>query len=68
MKKNILIIIIILLAVVFVLLFVLLPGVRIVGPFARFNVDEEFYFYDMETEEIIGTVPVTLNGYFEDLM
>lgn len=50
-----------------VLLFVLLPGVRIVGPFARLNVDEEFYLYDMETEEIIGTVPVTLKGYFENI-
>ena len=46
-------------------LFWLLPGVRVVGPLARFQVKEDFYLYDIETEEILGTVPVTLKGFFE---
>lgn len=49
-----------------ILLFCLLPGVRVIEPLARFQVKEDFYLYDMETEEIIGTVPVTLQGFFEE--
>ena len=49
-----------------ILLFWLLPGVRVIGPLARFQVKEDFYLYDMETETIIGTVPMTLQGFFEE--
>ena len=66
-RKKIGIIVVVATLLTAVLLFAFLPGVRVVGPFARINVDEEFYLYDLESEEIIGTVPVTLNGYFENI-
>ncbi len=62
-KKNVFIVLGFVAVILFV--FFVCPGVRIIGNCAYFNVDEEFYLYDVENEEIIGTVPVEIKGFYE---